>query len=486
MNNYFAKGTIYLTVASIVFMLSGYAINVWLGRYLGPELYGVYGIIISLVTVINLTQTAGLPQAVSKFIASDSKKSEGIYRSGFIIQSISTILVSLLLFLSSSTIANVLKDPSLAPYLQLAAYIFPLYGLFALLTGYYNGLHMFGRQAFLHVVYSLLKVVTIVILAFFFHLYGVLLGFIISPFISLIVRFHIPKPFFAKASEGQAGEYRKLILFSIPLIGVAIGANLLQSIDLFFVKALMHANSSAGFYTAAQNIAEIPFFALSALSSVLFPSISKHISQNLHDEAKILISKALRFCLLILVPGVLIISATSNSLLSFLFSKAYFPGATSISVLVIGSGFFTLFIILTTIISSAGSPLKSALLAGGGVILSSLLCLLLIPHFGLTGAALATTIAAGVVMFLAAIFVYRRFHVLFSIKSVTKVLFSSLIIFYLAKIIPVSSLMLPLLYIFLFAIYIALLFVLRELTAEDVLLVRSLLPSWMGRRIHHG
>ncbi len=481
MKTYLAHGAIYLTFSSVIFLISGYVINIWLGRYLGAEIYGIYGIIISLVTVINLTQTAGLPQAVSKYVASDKNQSEEIYKTGFIIQIISTTFISLLFFLFSGALANLLKDSTLTPYLQLAAFIFPLYGLFALLTGYYNGLHLFGKQAFLHIIYSLVKVITIIALAYFFHLYGVILGFIISPIIALLVRFHTPRndsPDFAKASSGKATEwYKKLILFSFPLIGVAIAANLLQSIDLFFVKALTHSNSSAGFYTANQNIAEIPFFALSALSSVLFPSISKHLSQNMHGEARILIKKSLRFCLLVLTPGVLLISATSNIVLSLLFSKAFYPGAPSLSILVIGSGFFTLFVILTTIISSAGSPTKSALLAGLGVIISSILCILFIPRYGLNGAALSTTIAAGIVMCGAGIMVYRKFHVLFNLKSVVKILLASFLIYFLARIIPIPTLLLPLLYIFLFGIYIALLFLLKEITDEDVALVKSLLPK---------
>src|SRR6266568_179226 len=106
-------------------MLSGYLINIWLGRYLGPAAYGIYGIIISLATIINLTQTTGLPQAVSKYISSDAENSEAIYKTGFVIQLISTSLVSIVFFLFSNAIAHLLKDRTFTPYLQLSALIFP-------------------------------------------------------------------------------------------------------------------------------------------------------------------------------------------------------------------------------------------------------------------------------------------------------------------------------------------------------------------------
>src|SRR5205807_2691170 len=98
-------------------------------------------------------------------------------------------------------------------------------------------------------------------------------------------------------------------------------------------------------------------------------------------------------------------------------------------ILVIGSGFFTIFYILATVISSSDSPFKSAILSGSGVLISSLLCLLFIPLFGLKGAALSTTLAAFIVMLLAFVIVYKKFQVFYSLKSTLKILTASLIIY---------------------------------------------------------
>ena len=459
-----------LTLSQLTFMVSGYIVNIFLGKLLGPNNYGVYGIIVSLITVVNLTQTAGLPQAVAKFSAENEERSEEVLKSGLTIQFFSTSFASLIIFLFALPISQILKDASLTSYIQLSALIFPLYGIFSLYLNYYNGLHAFGKQSLMNVLYSITKLLTILILVYFFHIYGAIIGFIISSFIPLLFWFHIPRAV-------KNFPYKILVLFSLPLVVIAIFANLLQSIDLFFIKAITTSNNNVGFYTANQNIVEIPYYAAISLATVLFPSISRKLSKNLHDEARELIAKALRFALLILIPSILLISATSGRLLSFLYSVAYHPGASSLSILVIGSGFFTLFIILTTIISSAGSPGKSAILSILGVAISSILCLFLIPSFGLNGAALSTTTAAGIVMCLAGVLVYKRFHVLFDIYSVVKIFVASFAIYLLAKNIPITPLLLPLLYVFLFAVYAGILFLFKELTREDVDLVKSLIPG---------
>jgi len=84
---------------------------------------------------------------------------------------------------------------------------------------------------------------------------------------------------------------KKLIAF--PALIVWNCANLLHHRSLF-IKAIMHSDISAGFYTANQNIAEFPT-CLTALATVLFPSISRHVSNI--DTMSEKLTSSLRFCL---------------------------------------------------------------------------------------------------------------------------------------------------------------------------------------------
>jgi O-antigen/teichoic acid export membrane protein len=65
------RGTIYLMAAQAAFVASGYAIHISLGRLLGPSEYGIYAVVISLMTMVNLILTTGIPQAVAKYVAHD-------------------------------------------------------------------------------------------------------------------------------------------------------------------------------------------------------------------------------------------------------------------------------------------------------------------------------------------------------------------------------------------------------------------------------
>jgi stage V sporulation protein B len=475
MNTHIARGAVFLTISSIIFIISGYIINIWLGRYLGPAEYGIYGIIISLVSIINITQTSGIPLAVSKYVASNNEKAEAVYKTGFFLQLISTCFIALLFFLLSTPIAVILKDKDLIPYIQLAALIFPFYGIFALITGFYNGLHDFKKQAVLHIVYSFIKIITIIPFAIFFHLSGVILGFILSPILTLLTGFHLPK-----ATSGFS--YKKLIIFSLPLIGIAIFSNLMQSVDLFFIKMLGASENDPGYYTASQNISRIPFFALSALSTVLLPAISRTVSENLENETKKYINNCMRIVLLLCIPIVLFMSATSADLLKFIYSSEYLPAAQSLSILLIGIAFLTIFTVQSNILNGAGNPKIPLVIAIVSVCITAVLCLFLIPLGNLTGAAFATTIGCFIAMILTTIMVYKKFKTVPSLRSFIKIVLVSLPLYFFAKVITFPLFFLPLFYFLLFSLYILSLIIIKELTKSDLELIRSLVPDFIRRK----
>ena len=88
------KGLVYLSVSSGIFVVAGYVVNLWLGRFLGPVNYGIYGVVISLMSMVNILQSAGMPQAVSKFIAEDDRNADGILATGLTLQIVATIIIT--------------------------------------------------------------------------------------------------------------------------------------------------------------------------------------------------------------------------------------------------------------------------------------------------------------------------------------------------------------------------------------------------------
>src|SRR5438552_14807407 len=65
------RGTIYITAAKIWFMVSGYGIHFILPRLMTREQFGVYQVVVGVVSVINAVIITGTYQTVSKHVSED-------------------------------------------------------------------------------------------------------------------------------------------------------------------------------------------------------------------------------------------------------------------------------------------------------------------------------------------------------------------------------------------------------------------------------
>ena len=115
------QGTIYLSLAQASFVLSGYALHIGLGRLLGPAEYGIYSIIISIATMLNLILSIGLSQAVSKYVSENENDSLSILKSSLCISIIIGCIASFIIVIQARNISILLNDDSFAPYIQLLA-----------------------------------------------------------------------------------------------------------------------------------------------------------------------------------------------------------------------------------------------------------------------------------------------------------------------------------------------------------------------------
>jgi stage V sporulation protein B len=465
------KSTLSITAASLVYVVSSYLANLWLGRTLGPEQYGTYGVVLSVWTIINLVLTAGIPSAVSKFIASDSNKTNEILKSGLILQFICTLLISLLYWLLSPSISKIFNDEGLIPYFRISALIIPTYSIYSFFVGYYNGMHNFPRQTILNIVFAVSKVVAIISFAYFLGIRGAFIGFAIAPLVALAFGFRLP------SSTSVHFPYKTLIRFSLPLIGFAVFLTFLQTTDLYLVKIFTTDKNAAGYYTAIQNIAIIPFYLLGSISQIIFPSISKSSVKTDQRETSQMITRTMRYIFIILIPLSSVISASSGDLITLLYSTQYLPASSALGILTWSYASITVFSILSNIVNGSGHPYKSMITSIIGVLIISLLCFILIPRFGLVGAATATLIGSLTSAFISGIIVYSKYKLTLPILSILKVTTASLILFIVIKVINY----IPLSYIMSLGIYIVILFISKEFSKADWDLAMSLLP-WRTKK----
>lgn len=482
----FSQALVWLTLSEIIFNIGGYIIQSSLGRILGPEEYGRYGIIVTLTTMVIILIGNGIPTAMSKYISeifeSAPEKILGIKYQALRLQTVLMLSVTAIFFFSAPLIAWVLNDPTLTPLFQLSSLIIPAFAAASFYFYYYTGLHFFRLQAILKVTRSIVRVIFIISFAYFFGVEGAVSGYIAAPLIvfaiALICDFIITHRYFpaTKQLTGTKVELfssKTLLTYAGPLTLFLLFYEGILTLDLYFVKSLLESDYLTGIYNAAITVGRIPYFLFYALTIVLLPAISKTTAERDPVETEALVTKALRLMTLLLFPLVTLLIAYAPEIVHLFYGPAFALAATPMAIFALGVGFLTVFYVLSFALNGAGLvkvPMKLAFLGFLGVIV---LNYLLIPKWQLIGAALSTTIISFILMVCILLATNRHFRVRLSWKTLFLSSSSAGIITILAFFLPRGEFLFLLPGTILFFSYFGILKLAGELTPADLAPLRK-------------
>ncbi len=400
-----AQGTVYLVIVQAIFLASGYLIHAFLGRTLGPADYGTFGIVVSLITMINLFFTSGLPHAASRFIAAGERRFDEVRTATESIACAISLTLFVLYFMAAGSIASLLGDPSLVPYLRLSALIIPFHAIYALDLGLLNGRMAFRDQAVAMVSFSVTRLVGVFVLVLLgYSIMGAIGGFIIASVIGLLAaRRTLPG-----SGPRDVALVRELVTFSVPIMLYSVAFTSVMSLDLFVVKRLLAENVKVGFYVAAVNLSRIPFHLMNGLVLALLPVRARCAASDDESDGRAVSATALRYLLILILPTAAIMCATSEELVALVYSRDFLPAAVPLFTLVLGACFFTAFSVLSTLIIADGKATVPMLFSFALAPVSLVLNLSLVPSRGLEGAALSTLLTGTCGMLLAGAYLWKR------------------------------------------------------------------------------
>ena len=465
------SGAVSLFIAQAVVLLLGWIAHPLIGRILGPGPYGIYGVVLSIQTIFGLFLALGVPMAISRFVAQDPQHARSILMQALRIQLIIAVSLGVITFLVSPLIAYSLNDASLTSYLRFVA-----------IVQFLSGLHLFNRQALLTAFYAVIKLTGALSLIFVWHVYGAFAGFAIGGLAAALLGWHWTKNI--GLSNHIKLPLRNFLSFAGIYVLISVGLQLLISLDLFMVKAILKDNIIAGYYNAAVTLSRISFMLLQSLTFVLLPSVSALTKPSAdRAQAAAFISDSLRYLIMLILPGAALAATTSRSLLRLFYSAQYDQAAAPLSILMIGLAAIAFFLLLANIVSGAGRAKVALFATMVMLVISPLLGLALIPTYGLIGAAWQTTIAGLIGLVGLAVYTFRTFRLPVPYQSILNIIIASVIAVLPTYFWRVSSLILPLQYVALLCVYLLTLFILREIKLRDRQLIAGLHPilKWISQ-----
>lgn len=194
------------------------------------------------------------------------------------------------------------------------------------------------------------------------------------------------------AGSAQVAQWRKAALL---LTVVGGGQILFGHIDTLML-GLLGSERDVGAYRVAVQLSMLVIFALSVVNQVLQPSLSRlHAQDDMAAFQKLVADSSLFMFLGTLVPA-LALAFAAPQLLEFVFGAEYGAAAPALQILILGQVINVFFGSVGTILNMTGLEKEATRGMVVAVVVNLGLDLLLIPLFGLTGAALASALTIAI------------------------------------------------------------------------------------------
>jgi len=371
----------WVLISSVVALPIGFLLSVVLARWLGAADLGLYRMVITVQGIATLIATLGIPMALTKYVAEykdDKEELTQTVSSGLLSSILFGILVGILIYALSGTLAGVFHMPELGHLLRILAFAFPFASLFQALIGLLNGLREMKTFALLTVLQSILMIAFIIaFVGLGFGVAGAVFGIVLSVVGGCVFGLYRSRRFVHLNLQGFVQNAKKLVLF---------------------------AAKDVGYYSVAVSVSMLFRIIPGAIHRITFPATSEYWSQNNHQALRSMIDKSMKYSACILLPLGLGVGFFSREIITTIFGAEFIYAALPLCILLIARviGGSTIYPIGASF-SGVGRPdlaLKlGAISAGTNIGLN----ILLIPRFGIVGAAIATTasLLLGTIIFLA-------------------------------------------------------------------------------------
>ena len=397
------SGVLSVLSAKVATLLIGLVTTPLLYRLLGPANFGEYTTVLSVHALFMIFVSSGITNGVRKFLAEDRTSRDW---EANVIGFYFRLAVGLAAFGAMGYLVAVqtgvitwLFSPVFEQYFMLMiAMVFV-----AQMWGYARRALMgFGLERYsesLKVTYRIaFAAVALTLVYLGFGVYGALLGQILGTLLVavagmwLIVRRVSPRALIQRTPADF--PRRSMLTYNTMSVGLIFLMMSLYHVDIIMLQTFV-GSTQVGNYKAALILAEFLWFVPIALQAVYVHSTSELWSQNRHDRITRLASQTTRYVLLLTTVMALGLASLADVVVPLYWGREALPAITPLLLLLPGAlGFAT--VRPTLAIEEGHGRLRYSLLAtGAAAVINFGLNALLIPRYGMSGAAVATSVGYG-------------------------------------------------------------------------------------------
>ncbi len=404
--------------------------QIYLARIMGVSDYGTYVYVMTLINILSLFSRLGLDTAVIRFIPEYLSKGawelfNGIRRKSLILTIQSSLCLFAISWLGYSAANHFYKMPEWGESFLVGLFLLPLITINIMRGAILQSLEKVVASSFLD---AILRPSLLLFFVFIFYYLvrsditpeDAILFNIESGLIVLLLGMILVRKSVANITQEKVYEYRTKEWLSVSSSLFLIAAiNTIQNYSDIIMIEYFIDTKSVGFYSIANQISGFVGFGLISANMVIAPMISKLYHSKQYNQLQILITFSTRIIFVFTLLSSLFIVLLGDKILT-LFGAQFIEGLGAMKILIVGQLVNAFTGSVGFIMTMTGHQKQASRVLILSVVINVILNLVLIPTFGIEGAAIATSVSMSIWNIIMFIYVLKKIGFSSSIVNFSK------------------------------------------------------------------
>lgn len=413
-----ARGASIVFTGGIISFVLRYLFQVLVARQIGVSDFGIFSLAVASFTVFEVVASLGTTKGIIRFVSLYSQEKDyarvrgTIHITAALVLGGGVILFVLVYSLAGFLALEVFHSPKLVDIFKFMGLCIPFTALTTVFLSSTQGLKIMKYKVYVRDLFEQSFRIFLVFLFFLFGLriWGAIFSFVISILAGTVLSGYfyrkVFRPHWQKVSKTLI-EYKKIISYSWPLV-FASGFLFLEAWLSVFMLGFLATPKEVGIFSAAYKTSLLVQGIIMSFNTMFSPIIS-----DLHHKMELkklqsLFEMVTRWMFSLSLPLILIMCIFPQEILS-IFGKDFMIGGAAFIILSISQLINAFSGPLGVMIDMSGRSKITFLNSVLHFLLQAILCLILIPRYGVTGAALAKLIS---ILFLRVLLLLQVHHFL--------------------------------------------------------------------------
>ena len=396
------QGSVYSFLAKILTKILGLISSVIIARYYGAEVIGYISIILSILGITGLLSNFGMSTSILRlipeYIGKYSKEAGfAIYNRMLILTIIFSFAMSLCLYSLSEFIANdIFHNYELKYFFILSSIILIFSSINILNIATIRAIKKIKQLAYFELLPSVLTLILLLLFTYsFYNKYNpIYILFYSILIISILTTIYVNKVKKSEVNENKTTSplsYKYIVILSFPMFLTA-GLQLITGHTDIIMLGIFMGEDQVGIYSIVLSLSLLTSFLLNSINTIAAPKFSELYHENKMNDFKHVAQKSTRMIFWSTLPIILVLMLFGQLILE-IYGTDFTVGYTALLLLTFGQFINSISGSVGYLLNMTGHHKIFQNIILLSAIINILLNYLLIPKYGINGAAFASMIS---------------------------------------------------------------------------------------------